>query len=128
MARVLYDYDAVSTPTKEPVPADEEATPTPEVEKPARCRLLLNLHLCSIISGSGRAYPASVHYQKCAAVRAAGAAPLYAEQLAYASHLDGDGVACENLAVKKGKLRKIFNVVQILLFILQKGAMRLIQK
>lgn len=39
----------------------------------------------------------SVYYKNCTAARAAGAAPLYAGQPGYASHLDrdGDGVACE---------------------------------
>jgi hypothetical protein len=41
--------------------------------------------------------PASVYYKNCAAVKAAGAAPLYRGQPGYASHLDrdGDGIACE---------------------------------
>jgi endonuclease YncB( thermonuclease family) len=41
--------------------------------------------------------PSSVSYKNCAAVKAAGAAPLYAGQPGYGSHLDrdGDGVACE---------------------------------
>src|SRR5699024_11973276 len=39
----------------------------------------------------------SVYYQNCAAVRAAGAAPLYIGSPGYAPKLDrdGDGVACE---------------------------------
>ncbi|HZX01432.1 excalibur calcium-binding domain-containing protein [Kribbella sp.] len=39
----------------------------------------------------------SVYYKNCAAVRAAGKAPLYRGQPGYAAHLDrdGDGVACE---------------------------------
>ena len=39
----------------------------------------------------------SVHYQNCTAARAAGAAPVYAGQPGYASHLDrdGDGIGCE---------------------------------
>lgn len=41
--------------------------------------------------------PAAAYYANCAAVRAAGAAPLYAGQPGYRSALDGDkdGVACE---------------------------------
>ena len=41
--------------------------------------------------------PSSVHYTNCAAVRAAGAAPLLAGQPGYARKLDrgGDGRACE---------------------------------
>lgn len=39
----------------------------------------------------------SVYYKNCDAVRAAGAAPIYAGQPGYAKHLDrdGDGVGCE---------------------------------
>ncbi|MFD3447424.1 excalibur calcium-binding domain-containing protein [Microbacteriaceae bacterium 4G12] len=40
----------------------------------------------------------NVYYKNCAAVRAAGKAPLHRGEPGYASHLDrdGDGVACEN--------------------------------
>jgi hypothetical protein len=39
----------------------------------------------------------SVYYANCAAVRAAGKAPLHRGDPGYAAHLDrdGDGVACE---------------------------------
>lgn len=42
--------------------------------------------------------PAAAYYPNCAAVRAAGAAPIYAGDPGYSSDLDrdGDGVACEN--------------------------------
>ncbi|WP_054812436.1 excalibur calcium-binding domain-containing protein [Nocardia arizonensis] len=38
-----------------------------------------------------------VYYKNCAAVRAAGKAPLYEGEPGYAPHLDrdGDGIACE---------------------------------
>ena len=41
--------------------------------------------------------PSKVYYKNCAAVRAAGKAPLYRGQPGYARHLDrdGDGIACE---------------------------------
>ena len=41
--------------------------------------------------------PAQTYYANCAAVRAAGAAPLYAGSPGYSSKLDrdGDGIACE---------------------------------
>lgn len=41
--------------------------------------------------------PAAAYYANCTAVRAAGAAPIYAGQAGYSSKLDrdGDGVACE---------------------------------
>lgn len=41
--------------------------------------------------------PQSTYYPNCSAARAAGAAPLYAGQAGYGSHLDGDGdgIACE---------------------------------
>ncbi|MEV5592939.1 excalibur calcium-binding domain-containing protein [Streptomyces sp. NPDC052496] len=49
-------------------------------------------------SGSSDAGPADVRYANCAAVRAAGAAPLHAGDPGYGRHLDrdGDGVACES--------------------------------
>ena len=42
--------------------------------------------------------PAAAYYANCAAVRAAGAAPIYAGDPGYSSDLDRDGygVACEN--------------------------------
>lgn len=45
----------------------------------------------------GSAAPAPVYYENCDAVRAAGAAPLYAHQPGYRAGLDGnsDGVACQ---------------------------------
>lgn len=49
-------------------------------------------------AGTGNPTPApSVSYANCAAVRAAGAAPIYRGQPGYGSHLDrdGDGVGCE---------------------------------
>lgn len=41
--------------------------------------------------------PVSTYYQNCSAVRAAGAAPLYAGSPGYSRKLDrdGDGIACE---------------------------------
>jgi Excalibur calcium-binding domain len=41
--------------------------------------------------------PAAAHYKNCAAVRAAGKAPIRRGQPGYGSHLDrdGDGIACE---------------------------------
>jgi hypothetical protein len=48
-------------------------------------------------TGDTSAQSATVSYANCAAVRAAGKAPLLRDQPGYASHLDrdGDGVACE---------------------------------
>ncbi len=42
--------------------------------------------------------PAGTSYKNCAAVRAAGAAPIYAGQPGYSRKLDrdGDGIGCEN--------------------------------
>lgn len=41
--------------------------------------------------------PANVYYSNCSEARAAGAAPVYAGQAGYATHLDrdGDGIGCE---------------------------------
>jgi hypothetical protein len=45
----------------------------------------------------GAPVPAAVSYTNCTAVRAAGAAPIYAGQAGYNRSLDrdGDGIACE---------------------------------
>lgn len=69
-----------ATPSYTPAPAD---TPTPAY-KPAPA-LQANT-------------PSSTSYSSCAAVRAAGAAPIYAGHPGYSRNLDrdGDGVACEN--------------------------------
>lgn len=51
----------------------------------------------STVTPSPPSPPSSGVYRNCAAVRAAGAAPIYRGQPGYASHLDGDddGVGCE---------------------------------
>jgi endonuclease YncB( thermonuclease family) len=41
--------------------------------------------------------PVSVYYANCDAVRAAGAAPIYAGQPGYGRHLDRDGVICSSM-------------------------------
>ncbi len=64
-------------PEPEPVQPAQPAPPAPAPPAPAP--------------------PADVHYADCAAVRAAGKAPLYADEPGYNRKLDrdGDGIACE---------------------------------
>lgn len=70
----------VPPPSYEYIPPPEAPTyvPPPIVESPAEA-------------------PTSIYYKNCAAVRDAGADPIYVGQPGYSSHLDrdADGVACE---------------------------------
>ncbi len=80
---VQQQQDPVQQQPVAPVPAQTSAqqrhiAPVPEQPAPVN-------------NGGG------VYYKNCAAVRAAGAAPLYRGQPGYGTHLDsdGDGIACE---------------------------------
>lgn len=66
--------------------APAPVTPEPVVETPAE-----------IPAPIETAPPVHVSYANCAAVRAAGAAPIHRGDPGYGSHLDrdGDGVGCE---------------------------------
>jgi len=66
----------VAAPAPAPAPAPAQPAPAPPPPPPA---------------------PAPVFYQNCDAVRAAGAAPIYAGQPGYSRKLDrdGDGIGCE---------------------------------
>jgi hypothetical protein len=77
MARVLSNCADMMAPTGKSSPTPT-AEPRPVEQPPAPA-------------------PGNVHYENCAAARATGAAPVYAGQPGYASHLDGDGdgVGCE---------------------------------
>lgn len=70
---------AVPAPAPAPAPAPVVPAPAPVVPAPV-------------------APPAAAYYANCAAVKAAGAAPIYAGQPGYSTSLDRDrdGVACEN--------------------------------
>ena len=75
-------------------PADVDANVDPDagayVEQPAP--------EAPVVEEQQAPAPAGAFYANCAAVRAAGAAPIYAGDPGYSSDLDrdGDGVACEN--------------------------------
>ncbi|MEO8282379.1 MAG: DUF1524 domain-containing protein [Pseudarthrobacter sp.] len=94
MARVLGDCpDALAPTTLEAPPAQtapapvQQATPEPGLV-PAQA---------PVAPVPVAPVPAAAYYANCAAVRAAGAAPIRAGQPGYSSKLDrdGDGVACE---------------------------------
>lgn len=87
--------DAALEPVAEPVPApqpapiNEPAPPPPApIEQPAPVAQPVPEPV---------APPADVYFANCAAVRAAGAAPIFAGQPGYGTHLDGDkdGIACD---------------------------------
>ena len=83
MARVLGDCPDATAPTSQEAPAPPaDVAPAPAEPAPA---------------DPVPAAPASVYYANCAAVRAAGAAPLRVGQPGYRGQMDGDsdGVACE---------------------------------
>ncbi|MFW0119143.1 GmrSD restriction endonuclease domain-containing protein [Rothia sp. P5764] len=76
---------------EEPAPVVEEPQPAPAVEDPAPAQP------APLYQPPAEPAPAAVYYKNCSAAKAAGAAPIYAGQPGYGSHLDrdGDGVACE---------------------------------
>lgn len=110
MARVLGDCTAIEVPTNQTRPPAEAASappptepvilpppaplaPVPPVEVPVQAPAPELEAPAPFLEG-----PASdVHYQNCAAVRAAGAAPIHAGQPGFAAKFDrdGDGVGCE---------------------------------
>ncbi len=71
-----------SPPTTRTTPMPPAPKPTPRAPRPT----------------SQAPQPAGAFYKNCAAVRAAGAAPIYAGQPGYSRKLDrdGDGIGCEN--------------------------------
>jgi hypothetical protein len=74
----------------EPEPAPEEPAPEPAPEDPA-------LEPAPAPEPAAPAPAPEVFYKNCDAVRAAGAAPIYAGTPGYASHLDrdDDGIGCD---------------------------------
>ncbi|MGO4384455.1 GmrSD restriction endonuclease domain-containing protein [Specibacter sp. RAF43] len=88
MARILNDCAGVEAPAPAPAPAPPAPAPAapvaPAPAPPAPAPLM-------------QPPGASVHYQNCAAVRAAGAAPIRAGQPGFEPKFDrdGDGVGCE---------------------------------
>jgi hypothetical protein len=88
MERVLSSCRAERLPTAGAIPlggGPERAAPSPSTTS------------ARPVSGSAGLVGGSVYYKNCAAVRAAGAAPLRIGDPGYDRHLDrdGDGVACE---------------------------------
>ncbi|WP_307794476.1 GmrSD restriction endonuclease domain-containing protein [Arthrobacter cavernae] len=83
MAGILGDCSAQLAPTNEKAPPSPE--PIQSAVAPAP------------VAPAPVAPAPAVHYANCAAVRAAGAAPLHAGQPGYSRSLDrdGDGIACE---------------------------------
>lgn len=81
---------------EEPAPVVEEAQPAPVVEEPEVAPAPAQPAAPAPLY-QAPAEPAPAYYANCSAAKAAGAAPLYAGQPGYGTHLDrdGDGVACE---------------------------------
>lgn len=75
-------------PALQPAPMEEPAPSPPPapIEEPAPA-----------LQPEPVAPPAAVYYANCTAVRAAGAAPIFAGQPGYGTHLDRDqdGIACD---------------------------------
>jgi hypothetical protein len=105
---------ATPTPTPSPTAASRATTavqvaaaaPRPRVTTLARAavprtpgpvKVVVPAPVRKTVTAAANAPAASAHYANCAAVRAAGAAPLLRGQAGYSSALDrdGDGVACE---------------------------------
>ncbi|WP_399467096.1 excalibur calcium-binding domain-containing protein [Streptomyces venezuelae] len=82
-------------PTPKPTPTTQKPKPTPTPE-PTRTRAPEPEPTEDAGDGSSGG-GGSVSYRNCAAVRAAGAAPIHAGDPGYGRHLDrdGDGVGCE---------------------------------
>ncbi|WP_307033718.1 DUF1524 domain-containing protein [Arthrobacter sp. B3I4] len=98
MARVLADCRDALAPTNEQPPA---AAPAPAPAQPAPAAPPAAAPPAQVAPAPAPVpavpAPAAVFYANCAAVRAAGAAPIRRGQPGYSSKLDrdGDGVACE---------------------------------
>jgi hypothetical protein len=92
MARVLSDCPAALAPTNQPASAPAQAAPAPPAQQPAPAQAQM-----APAPAPAPAAPAAVTYANCAAVRAAGAAPIHVGQPGYSGKLDrdGDGVGCE---------------------------------
>ena len=100
IARILTDCGATPTATTTVSPADDDSSRTapaaaePEYTPPPTVDAPVYTPPPATVQAPA---PSSAYYANCAAVRAAGVAPLYAGQPGYSSKLDGDkdGVACE---------------------------------
>lgn len=80
------------------LPTDSDAATTTDA---AEAVVMSGFHAYPVEQGdNGDTQPrlpsnGQVRYENCAAARASGAAPVYADDPGYGRHLDGDGVACE---------------------------------
>ena len=96
MARILGDCPDALAPTSEqpPAPAPAAAAPPAQPAAPPAAPAQAAPAPAPVPPAPA---PAAVFYANCAAVRAAGAAPIRRGQPGYSSKLDrdGDGVACE---------------------------------
>ncbi|WP_329607979.1 GmrSD restriction endonuclease domain-containing protein [Microbacterium sp. KUDC0406] len=92
------DAADAATPAPQPVPSETaSAKPVPVAPAPAPSKPAPAKPAPAKPAPAKPAPPSNVFYQNCTAVRAAGAAPLYAGEPGYTRKLDrdGDGVACE---------------------------------
>ncbi|WP_427135797.1 GmrSD restriction endonuclease domain-containing protein [Pseudarthrobacter sp. S9] len=91
MARVLADCPDALAPTDQGEPPAQEAPPVQQAA-PAPAPAQVQMAPAPVAPAQAPAY-----YANCAAVRAAGAAPIHVGQPGYSSKLDrdGDGVGCE---------------------------------
>lgn len=85
----------VETSSPAPVPTPTEAAPTTATPSP---RATTTKPKPAPTKTTDEPEPVDVYYENCAAVRAAGAAPIRAGEPGYSRKLDrdGDGVACES--------------------------------
>ena len=103
MARVLSDCPNAVAPTNQPGATPAQAAPAPAQQPaaaavPAPVPAQVQMAPAPAAAPGPAAAPASgVVYANCAAVRAAGAAPIHVGQPGYSGKLDrdGDGVGCE---------------------------------
>jgi hypothetical protein len=98
MARILSECPGALAPTNQqppaPAPAAAPAQPAPAPAQAAPPAAPAQVAPAPVAAAPA---PAAIYYANCAAVRAAGAAPIRRGQPGYSSQLDrdNDGVACE---------------------------------
>jgi hypothetical protein len=98
MARVLSDCPDALAPTSKPASAPAQAAEAPPAQQPAAAPPAVPAPAPAKVPMAPAPAPAGgVAYANCAAVRAAGAAPIHVGQPGYSGKLDrdGDGVGCE---------------------------------
>src|SRR5690606_10521164 len=88
---------AVVAPAVEVIPEPAPAPPAPAEPAPVAPVPAEPVPFAPAPVVPAPAPPASVYYENCTAVRAAGAAPIYAGEPGYSRKLDrdGDGIGCE---------------------------------